>query len=137
MISRWFRNFSELLKQAGLFPERCFRAGAPCVSIHGFLMGTLLGYAAKPFVVSFSVLQVFRNRKRLRLVALSGVSGPLQACCTFARCRAPRQGTPVREGVIGVRSLFTSGHRIFVPAHFTTWKGELQIPSGGKNGVHI
>ena len=74
MISRWFRNFSELLKQAGLFPERCFRAGAPCVSIHGFLTGallsvsihqfltgTLLGYAAKPFVVSFSVLQVFRN----------------------------------------------------------------------------
>ena len=62
-------------------------------------------------------------RKRCNRWPHQGSSGPIKACFTFARCEALRQGIPLRLWVTGARKLLTSSHRIFVPAHFTTWKG--------------
>lgn len=83
-------------------------------------------------VWSNSGLQTFRNRKGL--VTPSGhlwTYAGLFHLCTVQSLEAGNSFEGVSKW--GEKP-FDLQSRIFVPAHFTTWTGELQIPSGGKKG---
>lgn len=82
-------------------------------------------------ICNLSVTQVFRNlviffRKRVRLVASSGQLWTHKGLFHLCKVQSPEAGNSF-EAVIGVRSLLTSSHRIFIPDYFRTWKGSFQV----------